>query len=104
MPKPEDKKPVSGKEGAQSAAPATIIVSLPADAKLFVDDAATVSTSSRRSFVSPTLPVGREFSYTLKAQYTKDGKPVVVTKDVAVRAGAEIEVTMDANLAGVASR
>ena len=48
-------------------APATIIVSLPADATLTIDDAATVSTSSLRVFTSPILPNGRDFHYTLKA-------------------------------------
>jgi uncharacterized protein (TIGR03000 family) len=99
---PEEKK--MEKKTEANSAPAILTVTVPADAKLLIDDAATVSTSTRRVFVSPNLPAGREFSYTLKATYTKDGKPVVVTKDVAVRAGAEISVTMEADLASVASR
>jgi uncharacterized protein (TIGR03000 family) len=97
-----EKKPVA--EELQTAAPATLIVSVPADAKLLIDDAATTSTSTRRVFVSPTLPAGREFSYSLKAEFTKNGKSVVVTKEVIVRAGAEINVTMEDGLASIASR
>jgi uncharacterized protein (TIGR03000 family) len=96
--KPDDKKT------SEITAPATIVVSLPADAKLTIDDATTVSTSTRRVFVSPELPAGREFTYTLKAEYTKNGKPVLVTRDVAVRAGAEVAVTIEEGLAGIASR
>jgi uncharacterized protein (TIGR03000 family) len=97
---PAEKKAVSEE---MSAAPATLVVTLPAEAKLLIDDAATTSTSSRRVFVSPSLPAGREFTYSLKAEFTKNGKPVVVNKEVTVRAGAEINVSID-ELAGVASR
>jgi uncharacterized protein (TIGR03000 family) len=97
-PKP---KPMTG----MAPAPATIVVTLPADARLTVDDAATTSTSTRRVFVSPALPQGQEFHYTLKAEFVREGKPVVVNKEVAVRAGDETRVDLDAAaLAGVASR
>ena len=87
-----------------NAAPATLVVTLPADAKLLIDDAATTSSSSRRVFVSPALQSGREYTYSLKAEFTKNGKSVVVSKDINVTAGAEIAVTMEETLAGVASR
>lgn len=84
-------------------APATIVVSLPADAKLTIDDAATVSTSERRIFVSPNLPTGQEFHYTLKAEVQVDGKAQQVTKVVTVRAGEQTEIQLAAPV-GVASR
>ena len=92
------------KEESAVPAPATIIVSLPADAKLTIDDAATTSTSSLRVFNSPTLPVGRDFHYTLKAEYSRDGKPVTRSKEVTVRAGGETRVNLNDGVAGVASR
>ena len=79
-------------------------MTVPADAKLLIDDAATVSKSARRVFVSPTLPAGREFTYSLKAEFTKNGKAIVVNKEVTVKAGAEIAVTMEEGLANVVSR
>ncbi len=79
-------------------------MSLPADAKLSIDDAATTSTSSVRVFTSPELPVGKEFHYNLKAEMVRDGKPVVLGKSITVRAGQETRVNMEAGLAGVASR
>jgi uncharacterized protein (TIGR03000 family) len=91
-------------EEISTSAPATLVVNLPADAKLLIDDAATTSTSTRRIFVSPKLPVGQEFTYSLKAEFTKNGKPVVVSKEVSVRAGAEVNVTIEAAIAGVVSR
>jgi len=87
------------------AAPATIIVTLPAEAKLSIDDAATKQTSARRVFVSPTLNPGETYSYTLKAEFVAEGKPVVQSKKVTVTAGNEATVSFSASdLAGVASR
>jgi uncharacterized protein (TIGR03000 family) len=105
--KKEDKKSdkKDKKEGDTLApAPATIIVSLPANATLTIDDAATTSTASTRVFTSPVLPAGRDFHYVLKAQIVRDGKTVVVSKEVTVRAGETTRATLEAGLANIASR
>lgn len=93
-------------EDKESALPAsaTIVVSLPAAAKLMVDDVATTSTSSSRTFVSPELEAGKEFSYTLTAQIINEGTPVALTKVVTVRAGVETRVSFDFSVASVASK
>ena len=98
--KPKDEK----KPQANAPAPATIIVSLPADAKLTIDNAATQATASPRVFTSPVLPAGRDYHYTLKATMVRNGQPVVVSRQVTVRAGQETRVNLEASLAGVASR
>jgi uncharacterized protein (TIGR03000 family) len=87
----------------EAEAPATIVVSLPADAKLLIDDAATTSTSERRVFVSPNLPTGKEFHYTLKAEIPVNGKAQVVSQVVTVRAGEQTDVSLTA-ATGVAER
>ena len=78
-------------------------MSLPADAKLTVDGEATASTSGRRVFVSPALPTGQSYHYTLQAEVVVDGKSVTVSKTVAVRAGEQSEVTLTP-VTGVAAR
>jgi uncharacterized protein (TIGR03000 family) len=78
-------------------------VSLPADAKLTFDGEATTSTSSQRVFVSPVLPAGQEYHYTLQAEVVVDGKSVTVSKTVAVRAGEQSRVTLTP-VTGVAAR
>jgi uncharacterized protein (TIGR03000 family) len=88
MPKEEPKKT------GQISAPATLIVSLPADAKLVVDDTPTNSTSAERTFVSPVLNPGVDYNYTLKAEVVRDGKKVQVEEKVTVRAGKETRVTL----------
>jgi len=99
------KKPVGEDEGAaQGAAPATIVVTLPADAKLMIDDSPTTSTSGRRVFVSPALTPGRTFHYTLKAEVVRAGKPVRTEKRVEVSAGKETEVSLTMPPTGVVQR
>ena len=83
---------------------ATIVVSLPADAQLTIDDEATASTSDHRVFVSPTLEPGREFHYNLKATVVRDGKPVVMEERITVRAGEETKVTLSPSATGVAAK
>lgn len=83
---------------------ATIVVELPADAKLTIDDQPTESTSGRRVFTTPDLEEGKEYSYTLKAEVVRDGRVQVITKKVAFRAGEEAQVTLDLPASTVAER
>jgi len=75
--------------------PATLTVRLPADARLTVDGAPTQSKEAVRTFVTPPLEAGKAFRYTLKAQVSREGKPVEVTREVTVRAGEETAITLD---------
>jgi uncharacterized protein (TIGR03000 family) len=97
--------PAQTQQFSEAEAPATIIVNVPAAAKVTIDGVATTSTSSRRVFVSPELSSDKEFHYTLQAEFEQDGKPVSVKKVVAVRGGRQTEVNLFATEAtGVASR
>lgn len=73
---------------------ATIVVHMPADAKLTVDGKATRATSAVRRFVTPPLESGQGYHYIFKAEIDRDGEPITVTKRVDVRAGANEEVTL----------
>src|SRR5262249_60886147 len=86
--------PDKGKKTGAGDAPATIIVSLPAEAKLTVDGNPTTSTTERRVFVSPALERGMEYTYTLKAEVVRDGKAETRTERVSVRAGEETRVNI----------
>jgi uncharacterized protein (TIGR03000 family) len=90
--------------GRATQAPATIVVSLPADARLTIDDRPTTSKSELRTFVSPALPVGNDYSYTLKAEIVRDGQTLTATKQVSVRAGQESRVALEFPASRVASR
>ena len=98
--------PKDGKKGTDevSIAPATIVVTLPAEAKLTVDGNATRATSNRRTFVTPALEVGGDYSYTLRAEMVQDGQVAVQTQNVTVRGGETTEVSFTFASQGVASR
>jgi uncharacterized protein (TIGR03000 family) len=88
-------------DSAQVEAPATIIVELPADASLRVDDEPTASDSSIRTLVTPALTQGE---YTLTAEVVRDGQQLTTTKRVAVRGGEETRVQIDFATSSVAQR
>ena len=79
---------------APGPTPALLRVVLPADARLTIDGNPTRSPGEARLFVSPPLEPGRRYVYILRAEVVRDGKKVVETREVPVRAGEESEVTL----------
>ena len=98
-PKPKEKR-----EESRVPAPVTIVVDLPADAKLLIENEATTSTGESRVFQSPTLNPGKEYQYTLTAEVVRDGKPIKAEQVVTVKAGQVIPVTLTLPTPGVAQR
>jgi uncharacterized protein (TIGR03000 family) len=76
-------------------APATIIVHLPADARLTLDGEATRSTGITRVFETPPLAPGKTFHYELVAQAGRDGEKEQAKQRIEVRAGRPTEVTLN---------
>jgi len=72
-------------------APATVVVQLPPDAKLYVEGKA-VALDEQRSFTTPRLDAATPYTYTLKAQVVRNGRLFNATKDVEVRAGETTRV------------
>jgi uncharacterized protein (TIGR03000 family) len=95
-PVPTPAPPAPGLPPAASRfVPATLVVQLPAEAKLTIEGHATQSTEAERSFVSPPLEPGKTYSYALKATIIRDEKPVQVDRTVFVRAGETTRVQME---------
>jgi len=84
-PLPDPKK--KDKDKTPTAAPATIVVSLPAGARLIVDGAPTNSTSENRTLVTPNLEFGSTYVYTMRAEIVRDGQTVALVQQVNVRGG-----------------
>jgi uncharacterized protein (TIGR03000 family) len=99
-----DEEEAPKKKTTMSVAPATILVSLPADAKLTFDDAQTTSTSAERTFVTPNLQPDTEYHYTLKATIVRAGETLNTTRRIAVRAGEEARVSLEFPAASVARK
>jgi uncharacterized protein (TIGR03000 family) len=87
-------KEKGGYEESETAAPASLLVSLPEDARLLVDSYETKSTSGQRTFVTPDLETGRDYQYTLTAEVVRDGRVQRVSRTVTVRAGEQTAVTL----------
>ncbi|MCI0377955.1 MAG: TIGR03000 domain-containing protein [Gemmataceae bacterium] len=91
-------------EANNSNAPATIVVTLPADASLTVDGNATTSTTERRTFITPELETSADYVYTLRAEIVREGRSIVQTQQITVRGGQTTEVPFNLSAQGVASR
>ena len=105
--KPVEKKPGTpggAKPGDSVSAPATILVNVPAGAKLFVDGVATKSTSQSRLFVTPALPMGQGYNYTLRAEGMVNGEAVTQEQQITVFGGQQTPVTFNLNAQSVASK
>jgi len=85
-------------------APATLVVSLPAGAKLTVEGHRTGSTGAVRELRSPALEPGKTYRYALVAELERQGRTIVVRRAVEVRAGALVRVTMEPAPAPTARR
>ena len=94
--------PKKGKQ-EEARAPATLIVSVPANARLLIDDQPTNMTSSQRVFVSPPLERGYDYVYNLKATLPGNGEPASTTRRITVRAGQTVRVNLDVPAAAAAT-
>jgi uncharacterized protein (TIGR03000 family) len=70
----------------------TVVVKLPADAKLYAEGRPLTRTSGERTFVTPPLPGGRDYTYSFRAEYTRDGETISQSRRVAVRPGQSATV------------
>jgi uncharacterized protein (TIGR03000 family) len=87
--------PIS-RAAADDAATATVVIKLPADAKLYFDDRPTSSAGAERTYVTPGLTPGKEYVYQVKIEYVRDGRMMTQTKSVGVHAGQTSRVEFNA--------
>jgi len=78
---------------AASTANASIAVTLPADAKVFVNDQETSSTGGLRNYVSKGLEAGKTYAYKLRVEFEQEGEKIVEHKVLKLRAGDNLEVS-----------
>jgi uncharacterized protein (TIGR03000 family) len=69
-----------------------VTVRAPADAQVWFDGAQTTSTGPVREFQTPPLTPGHKYRYEIQARWKENGKEVTQTQDVAIAAGAHVEV------------
>jgi uncharacterized protein (TIGR03000 family) len=87
----------AGVTSAQSpeGAPATLVVTLPADATLTIDGTPTRQMGAERRYASPPLSAGKTYAYTLIATWKEGGASRKTERRVEVQAGKETKVDLN---------
>lgn len=71
----------------------TVVVRLPADARLFAENRQLRQTGPERTFVTPPLSPEREYTYRFRVEYDRQGETVSISRLVKVRPGQTVHVT-----------
>jgi uncharacterized protein (TIGR03000 family) len=79
-------------EPAPSDSSARVTVTLPAGARLWVNNQAMTLTGTASEFDSPPLPPGNQYTYVLEASWDQGGHRVLQTQNVPVTAGSHVIV------------
>lgn len=73
--------------------PVTIATNLPANAELWIEGTKIADAGGARSYVSPPIAVGREFTYTLRVRLPGNAGSADQTRKVNVVAGDTVAVS-----------
>ncbi len=74
---------------------AILTVSVPEDAKVYVNDRLTTSEGTIRQYVSRGLMPGYTYTYVVRVEQVVEGQPVVETRSMQLRAGAMERLVFD---------
>lgn len=72
-------------------------VSVPAEAKVFVNGSATTSTGAQRQYVSRGLEAGNRYAYEVRAEIVRDGQTITETKNVTLGPGEQASLAFNLN-------
>ena len=97
-PQPKSDAPAD-KGGDKSTSTATgsalLTVTVPEDAKVYVNNRLTRTPGARRTYVSRGLVGGSDYTYEIRAEIERDGKTVTRSRVVNLRAGQRADVAID---------
>ena len=74
-------------QGTLSSTSAKLVVELPANAKLYVDDVLVQAAAGVQTFNTPALEPGKAYFYLVRIEMMRDGQPLSETRRIIVRAG-----------------
>jgi uncharacterized protein (TIGR03000 family) len=77
----------------QTGTRAHITVRVPPSAEVWFEGHKTDATGNVREFTSPPLTPGRQFTYTVRARWDDNGRPVEQSRQVDVSAGSHADVS-----------
>ena len=76
-------------------AKAQIVISVPADAVIYLVGQKTKSTGEFRTYNSPVLKNGKKFGYPIRVELTRDGQTYTAEGMQTVRAGDRVELKVE---------
>jgi len=76
-----------------------LTVNAPADAKVYINGRLTTSTGAVRSYMSTGLQPGVGYDYHVRAEFLRNGIPIVEEKSVQMTAGKEASLTFESTSA-----
>jgi uncharacterized protein (TIGR03000 family) len=82
--------------GQETTLPVHLRILVPADAQVWVEGARTTMRGPLREFVSPALPPGQNYIYTVRVQYQRDGQTIDQQRNITVKAGDFVELNYEA--------
>jgi uncharacterized protein (TIGR03000 family) len=83
-------KPTGSSTSTLSPSQARVIVEIPPDAKLFIDDQLMKTGPTHRVFRTPDLERGKVYYYMVRVEVQRDGQTFSDTRRVLVRTGQEV--------------
>jgi uncharacterized protein (TIGR03000 family) len=101
----ESKKKKSTESEVSASVTSRVTVTLPSDARLWVENVECPLTSSIRSFDTPPLNANQKYYYNLKVEVARDGRKVSETQRVVITPGQEARVDFNSSgLIGTVAR
>lgn len=92
---PPPMPPPPATDGASQRADGTLIVEVPSNAKIFVNNRLTSTPGEIREYVSRNLVRGYNYSYEVRAEMEVEGNTVTETKKVDLRAGVPTKIAFN---------
>jgi uncharacterized protein (TIGR03000 family) len=79
---------------AQAAPPASLEMTVPADASVWIEGQATTQQGVERHFVSPALEAGIRYSYEIRVQWTEGSKTLERSRRVRFESGDQLRINL----------
>ena len=71
-------------------------LTVPVDAKIWIEGSPTAVGGSQRQFVSPPIQPGHDYTYHVQVSWTQDGREVTSKREIPVHAGDVINLIFPA--------
>jgi uncharacterized protein (TIGR03000 family) len=81
---------------------AKVVIDVPAQARLYIDDQLMPNKAGKRTFVTPPLRAGQQYFYDVRIELTENGQTQVQSTRVVLRPGDVVAATFNNTNSGTA--